>query len=51
MEEEYIVEPFSGALYTFEDAQGGDVSRVRKLPLSVDQLYVLHRGDQFELTL
>ena len=40
-EEEYIVEPFSGGLYVFEgeeekiESQG---PRVRKLPLSVDQL-------------
>lgn len=35
--EEYIVEPLSGDLYVFEDEAEGQ-SRVRKLPLSVEQL-------------
>lgn len=35
-EEEYIVEPLSGGLYVF-DEEGGP-AKVRKLPLSVEQL-------------
>lgn len=34
--EEYIVEPLSGSLYVHEDKDGE--MRMRKLPLSVDQL-------------
>lgn len=40
-EEEYIVEPLNGGLYVFEqdeDAEAGTNPRIRKLPLSVDQL-------------
>jgi serine/threonine-protein kinase/endoribonuclease IRE1 len=36
-EDEYIVEPLSGGLYVFE---GEDSQSLRKLPLSVEQLYV-----------
>ena len=38
-DEEYIVEPLSGSLYVFEDDSELEGSpRVRKLPLSVEQL-------------
>ena len=37
VEEEYIVEPLSGALYAFEE-EGLDSARLRRLPLTVEQL-------------
>ncbi len=40
-EEEYIVEPLSGGLYVFEndsEARRPQAAKVRKLPLSVEQL-------------
>ncbi|WWC69578.1 uncharacterized protein I206_103521 [Kwoniella pini CBS 10737] len=50
-EEEYIVEPLSGSLYVFEDEdgdqgqdttkEGGGTPKIRKLPLSVEQLIEL----------
>ena len=39
--EEYIVEPLNGGLYAFEDADGEDKARVRKLPISVEELWVV----------
>lgn len=39
--EEYIVEPLSGGLFIFEEAEDGyseDPPKIRKLPLSVEQL-------------
>jgi serine/threonine-protein kinase/endoribonuclease IRE1 len=36
-EEEYIVEPLSGALYIFDEQESGE-AKVRKLPLTVEQL-------------
>ncbi|WVO12775.1 hypothetical protein L204_100383 [Cryptococcus depauperatus] len=40
MEEEFIVEPLSGSLYAFEE-QEGERPKMRKLPLSVEQLIEL----------
>jgi serine/threonine-protein kinase/endoribonuclease IRE1 len=36
--EEYIVEPLSGDLYTFEEEAVGHARKMRRLPLSVEQL-------------
>lgn len=41
-QDEYIVEPLSGSLYVFE-GEDGESPNVRKLPLSVEQLYVYPR--------
>ena len=50
--EDYIVEPQGGGLYVFEVAEdeegmgeGEGETKVRKLPLSVDQLYVMISND------
>jgi serine/threonine-protein kinase/endoribonuclease IRE1 len=40
-EEEYIVEPLSGSLYVFDEEElggRGEAPKIRKLPLSVEQL-------------
>ena len=36
--EEFIVEPLTGELYVFEDEDSGDAPKIRKLPLTVEQL-------------
>jgi serine/threonine-protein kinase/endoribonuclease IRE1 len=38
--EDYIVEPLNGGLYTFDDEDVGDKKKIRRLPLTVEQLYV-----------
>ncbi|ORY32252.1 hypothetical protein BCR39DRAFT_523577 [Naematelia encephala] len=41
-DEEYIVEPLSGSLYVFEEEEReGETPKIRKLPLSVEQLIEL----------
>lgn len=36
--EDYIVEPLSGSLYTFDEEDEGETRKIRRLPLSVEQL-------------
>jgi len=36
--EDYIVEPLSGGLYTFDEDGQGETRKIRRLPLSVEQL-------------